>query len=146
MFILAAFARVEPVLRKSITFDNDIAFAQHTLLRTIRAMTIRFCDAYASWQKAGVEYANGRSRRWLPRQIDVDKVSDEEIHDNSRPENAWLQDPFSRQSLSSLAKTCKSALRIPLAPESRSDVPLRLNNADSRCQTSEGHLTGSDKN
>ena len=40
-----------------------------------------FCDAYASWQKGGVENANGRLRRWLPRQIDIDQVSDEEIQD-----------------------------------------------------------------
>jgi hypothetical protein len=40
-----------PTLRKSITFDNDTAFAQHGLLRTMRAMTTWFCDAYASWQK-----------------------------------------------------------------------------------------------
>jgi transposase, IS30 family len=36
---------------------------------------------YASWQKRGVENANGRLRRWLPRQIDIDQVSDEEIQD-----------------------------------------------------------------
>ena len=75
------FARIEPALRKSITFDNDTAFAQHALLRTMRAMTTWFCDAYASWQKGGVENANGRLRRWLPRQIDIDQVSDEEIQD-----------------------------------------------------------------
>jgi IS30 family transposase len=79
--MLAVFARVEPGLRKSITFDNDTAFAQHALLRTMRAMTTWFCDAYASWQKGGIENANGRLRRWLPRQTDVDKVSDEEIQD-----------------------------------------------------------------
>jgi len=79
--MLAIFARIEPALRKSITFDNDTAFAQHALLRTMRAMTTWFCDAYASWQKGGVENANGRLRRWLPRQIDIDKVSDEEIQD-----------------------------------------------------------------
>ena len=72
---------IEPALRKSITFDNDTAFAQHALLKTRRAMTTWFCDAYASWQKGGVENANGRLRRWLPRQIDIDKVSDEEIQD-----------------------------------------------------------------
>ena len=54
---------------------------QHALLRTMRAMTTWFCHAYASWQKGGVENANGRLRRWLPRQIDIDKVSDEEIQD-----------------------------------------------------------------
>ena len=44
-------------------------------------MTTWFCDAYASWQKGGVENANGRLRRWLPRQIDIDQVSDEGIQD-----------------------------------------------------------------
>jgi hypothetical protein len=29
--MLAVFARVEPALRKSITFDNDTAFAQRSL-------------------------------------------------------------------------------------------------------------------
>ena len=72
---------IEPTLRKSITLDNDTAFAQHALLKTMCAMTTWFCDAYASWQKGGVENANGRLRRWLPRQIDIDKVSDEEIQD-----------------------------------------------------------------
>jgi len=79
--MLAVFDRIAPTLRKSITFDNDTAFAQHGLLRTMRAMTTWFCDAYASWQKGGVENANGRLRRWLPRHIDIDKVSDEEIPD-----------------------------------------------------------------
>ena len=79
--MLAVFDRIVPTLRKSITFDNDTAFAQHGLLRTMRAMTTWFCDAYASWQKGGVENANGRLRRWLPRHIDIDKVSDEEIQE-----------------------------------------------------------------
>ena len=47
----------------------------------MRAMTTWFCDAHASWRKDGVENANGRLRRWLPRQIDIDQVSDEEIQD-----------------------------------------------------------------
>src|SRR5215831_14469672 len=35
--------------------DNDPAFAQHGLLRTMRDMTTWFCDAYASWQKGGLD-------------------------------------------------------------------------------------------
>ena len=81
--MLAVFARVETALRKSITFDNDNAFAQHALLRNMRAMNAWFCDAYASWQKSEVENANGRLRRWLHRQNDIDKVSDEEIQTSS---------------------------------------------------------------
>ena len=37
--MLAVFARIEPTLRKSITFDNDTAFAQHARLKTMCAMT-----------------------------------------------------------------------------------------------------------
>ena len=59
LVMLAVFARIEPTLRKSITFDNDTAFAQHARLKTMCAMTTWFCDAYASWQKGGVENANG---------------------------------------------------------------------------------------
>jgi hypothetical protein len=63
-YTLAVFGRIDPHLRRSITFDNDAAFAQHDLLRTMRDMTTWFCDAYASWQKGDVEtptdaYANG---------------------------------------------------------------------------------------
>ncbi len=43
--------------------------------------TTYFCDAYASWQKGGIENANGRIRRWLPRGIDLDDISDEDIQE-----------------------------------------------------------------
>ncbi len=79
--MLAVFGRINPKLRRSITFDNDTAFAQHGLLRSMRDMTTWFCDAYASWQKGGVENANGRLRRWLPRDIDLDALSDHDIQE-----------------------------------------------------------------
>jgi len=79
--MLAVFARIDPCLRKSITFDNDTAFAQHRLLRSMRDMTTWFCVAYASWQKGGIENANGRLRRWLPRNLDIDQVSDQDIQE-----------------------------------------------------------------
>ena len=68
--MLAVFARINPAPRKSITFDNDTPFAQRALR-----------DAYASWQKGGVENANGRLRRWLPPHIDIDRMPEEEIQD-----------------------------------------------------------------
>jgi IS30 family transposase len=46
----------------------------------LRATTY-FCDAYASWQKGGVENANGRLRRWLPRRTDLDAMDDEDIQE-----------------------------------------------------------------
>jgi IS30 family transposase len=61
--MLAVFGRINPHLRRSITFDNDTAFAQHGLLRTMRDMTTWFCDGYASWQKGGLCLMAKRRRR-----------------------------------------------------------------------------------
>jgi IS30 family transposase len=48
----------------------------------MRAMTTWFSRRLMPRAKrGGVENANGRLRRWLPRQIDIDKVSDQEIQD-----------------------------------------------------------------
>jgi IS30 family transposase len=38
-------------------------------------MATWFCDAYASWQKGAVENANGRLRRDLPRDLDLDALA-----------------------------------------------------------------------
>ena len=77
--LMAVFRRLDPRLRSSITFDNDTAFARHGLLASACAMTAWFCDAYASWQKGAVENANGRLRRDLPRDLDLDALSDAEL-------------------------------------------------------------------
>ena len=79
--IMAILRRLDPGLRRSITFDNDTCFARHTLLREALDMATWFCDAYASWQKGGIENANGRLRRWLPRQTNLDNISDEDMQE-----------------------------------------------------------------
>jgi len=43
--------------------------------------TTYLCDAYASWQKGGIENANGRIRRWLPRRTDLDDISETDIQE-----------------------------------------------------------------
>ena len=64
-----------------MTFDNDTGFALHHLLTQRLDIKTFFCDAYASWQKGGVENSNGRIRRWLPKQTDLAKVTEQEIDD-----------------------------------------------------------------
>ena len=61
------------------TFDNDTAFAKHGLLRQVLELAAFFCNNYASWQKGAVENINGRLRRDLPRNINIDKLSDQEL-------------------------------------------------------------------
>jgi IS30 family transposase len=80
-------------------------------------------------KRAGVENANGRIRRWLPRQIDIDKVSDEEIQDivmtaNLTPRKCLGFKTPLQTILKELAKTYKSGLHRPVALGSRIQAPF----------------------
>jgi len=79
--IMAVFQRLSPDMRRSATFDNGGEFAQHALLQGLLSETTYFCDAYASWQKGGVENTNGRLRRWIPRSTDLDEMTEQEIQE-----------------------------------------------------------------
>lgn len=79
--IMSILRRFDPAMRQSITFDNDTCFARHGWLREALEMTTWFCDAYASWQKGGIENANGRLRRWLPRRTNLDELSDDDLQE-----------------------------------------------------------------
>jgi len=79
--MMAVLKRLTSSMRGSITFDNDTTFARHTLLRGLLGATTYFCDAYASWQKGGVENTNGRIRRWLPRTADLDAMTEADIQE-----------------------------------------------------------------
>ena len=79
--MLAVFGRINPRLRRSITFDNDTAFAQHgpaqddarhddLVLRRLRLMA-----------KRRRRKRHGRLRRWLPRSLDIDRSSDQDIEE-----------------------------------------------------------------
>ena len=79
--IMAVFKRLSPDMRRSATFDNGGEFARHSLLNSMISEATYFCDAYASWQKGGIENANGRIRRWLPRSTDLDTMTEADIQD-----------------------------------------------------------------
>jgi IS30 family transposase len=72
--------------RKTITFDNGGEFADHEKLNKINCKTF-FCDPYASWQKGGLEHANGRIRRFLPKNTDLSTVSHKDIDNIQRKIN-----------------------------------------------------------
>jgi IS30 family transposase len=51
----------------SITFDNGVEFARHQELHSMLTDQTYFCKPYASWEKGGVENANGILRRDVPK-------------------------------------------------------------------------------
>jgi len=79
--IMNVFKQLSPDMRRSATFDNGGEFAQHALLQGLLSETNYFCDAYASWQKGGVENTNGRLRRWIPRNTDLDEMTEHDIQE-----------------------------------------------------------------
>jgi IS30 family transposase len=72
--LVRLFATVPPRLRRTITFDNGTEFARHDELHRLAIKTF-FCDAYAPWQKGGIENAIGRMRRFMPRKTDLATLS-----------------------------------------------------------------------
>lgn len=61
--------------RRSVTFDNGLEFYNHQRLKKSLGLKTYFCDAYASWQKGGVENANGILRRYIPKGSKADEHS-----------------------------------------------------------------------
>jgi IS30 family transposase len=67
-------------LFRTITFDNGLEAAEHTKLRYDYGLQTFFCDAYASWQKGGVENLNGLIRQYVPKDAPLDTMTDEAIY------------------------------------------------------------------
>lgn len=67
-------------LFKSLTWDNGKEGVCHTKIRDNYNVDTYFCDPYASWQKGGVENLNGLIREYLPRDTDMDTITDEDIY------------------------------------------------------------------
>jgi IS30 family transposase len=66
---------------KSITFDNGGEGASHFKLRQAYGLQTFFCDPYASYQKGGVENANRIIRRFLPRNTDMNQITQRDIYE-----------------------------------------------------------------
>lgn len=77
-------------LALSFTFDNGGEGARHIEIKNEYGINTYFCDTYKSWQKGGVENSNGLIRQYLPRSINLDKMSEDMIYEiqeklNDRP-------------------------------------------------------------
>lgn len=76
--------------QQSMTFDNGKENVEHTIIKDEYGIETYFCDSYCSWQKGGVENSNGLIRQYLPKKIEIDKVSEKAIYEiqekiNNRP-------------------------------------------------------------
>lgn len=75
---------------KSLTLDNDPAFALHQEITAQTKSNIYFCEPYKSYQKGAIENANKLLRTKLPRQTKIDGLEQNQIDEivkklNDRP-------------------------------------------------------------
>lgn len=67
-------------LFRTMTFDNGTEGVGHTMIRDDYGIATYFCDAYASWQKGGVENINGLIRQYIPKDADLSQMTDEDMY------------------------------------------------------------------
>lgn len=73
-----------------ITYDNGTENAKHVEIKKEFSIQSYFCDPYCSWQKGTVENTNALIRQYLPRNIDLEKLTHDDIYKiqeklNNRP-------------------------------------------------------------
>lgn len=66
-------------LRETLTADNGSENTNHQEIAMALGMQVYFCHAYHSWEKGTVENTNGRIRRYTPKGVSIDNISDEYI-------------------------------------------------------------------
>lgn len=88
--ITSRLSTLVPKLRKSITYDNGCENHYHEKTNDILKTSSYFCQPYHSWEKGSVEQVNGLIRRYIPKGMDLSKVTQEQIESiesllNNRP-------------------------------------------------------------
>ncbi len=77
--IVKQLSRYPAIARQSITYDNGSENTMHELTNKLLATKSYFCEPYHSWEKGSVEQINGLIRRFLPKKVNFDNVSNKEI-------------------------------------------------------------------
>jgi IS30 family transposase len=75
----AVVTRMQEYPRKTLTADNGKENTYHQEIAKALTLNMYFCHAYSSWEKPSVENMNGRIRRYIPKGISIDSVSEETI-------------------------------------------------------------------
>lgn len=64
---------------RTLTYDNDIAFASHEEVNEALGTQSYFCFPHHPWEKGGIEQTNRWIREYIPKGSDIGTYSDAEI-------------------------------------------------------------------
>ena len=73
--ITKKFGNLPKKMRKTITFDQGVEFADYRHLEQQVKCKVYYCETHSPWQKGSNENMNGRLRRYLPKDAEIDKVT-----------------------------------------------------------------------
>ena len=71
--------KLNPILKKSMTYDNGIEMARHKEITNKTGMKIYFAHPYSSWERGTNENTNGLIRRYLPKGTDFNLISKKQL-------------------------------------------------------------------
>lgn len=82
--------KLNPIYKKSMTYDNGIEMAKHQKITEKTGMKIYFAHPYSSWERGTNENTNGLIRRYLPKgtnfnEIDIKQLMNIQEKLNNRP-------------------------------------------------------------
>jgi len=76
----ALIERLQEYVIRTLTVDNGAENTNHKEIAKTLQLLMYFCHAYHSWEKGTVENTNGRIRRYIPKGVSIDPITDEYIH------------------------------------------------------------------
>ncbi|MBK5244221.1 MAG: IS30 family transposase [Eubacteriaceae bacterium] len=66
--------QLNPLFKKTMTYDNGIEMAKHQLITRKTGMKIYFAHPYSSWERGTNENTNGLIRRYLPKGTNFNEI------------------------------------------------------------------------
>lgn len=75
----AAFSRVHGSLARTLTYDQGREMMRHKDLEAATGLKVYFCDPHSPWQRGSNENTNGLIREYLPKGMDLSKITQGEL-------------------------------------------------------------------